>query len=70
MWNFTYFVILGVRTLSNLFKIFVVRYYYRYANSYSLISFVLVDGFFLGWLVYGNIIFYSEENNCNEIEET
>ena len=32
---------------------------------YSLITFVALDGFLLGWLIYGNIIFYSSDDDCD-----
>lgn len=70
MWNFVYFVILGIRTLSNLVKIHVIRNFRNHVTTYSLLSFVIIDGFFLGWLIYGNILFYSEENDCDQKEET
>lgn len=65
-----YFGILGVRSISNLMKIIIVRNYYRWASLYSIISFVIIDGFFLAWLIYGNVIFFSTPNNCGKIHET
>lgn len=49
-------------------KIYVIRYYYNYQNLFSILSFVILDGTFLIWLVYGNIIFYSSKNQCNAYE--
>lgn len=66
-WNFVYFVILGFRSLSNFVKIIFVRQFHRYANIYALFSLIIIDGFFLAWLIYGNVLFYSHENNCNAV---
>lgn len=67
-WCFVYFVILALRSLSNLAKIYIARNLPRYHNFYALASFVIMDGILLIWLIYGNIIFYSPENDCNTIE--
>ena len=37
---------------------------------FNLITFALVDGFILAWLIYGNILFYSEENKCSQDDNT
>ena len=33
-------------------------------------AFLTVDGSYLIWLIYGNVIFYSKENNCESIENS
>ena len=70
MWTIVYFVILGCRSLSNLVKIFLIRASSSIINRYSIISFVIIDGCLLAWLIYGNVIFYSDENNCKVIENS
>jgi hypothetical protein len=69
-WNLVYFILLALRSLANFAKIYVVRNFYAHSNAYSILSFVIIDGCFLGWIIYGNFIFYSSENRCNDIEET
>lgn len=69
-WSMIYFGVLAFRSVANLIKIVVVRQLFTYSNLYSIISLVLIDGFFLGWLIYGNIMFYSPQNNCNGIESS
>lgn len=64
-WTIVYFVILGVRSIANFLKIFVIRFWVQHLNRYSLWSFIIVDGTFLGWLIYGNFIFYSDANDCS-----
>ena len=29
-----------------------------------------IDGLMLGWIIYGNVLFYSKKNDCNKIEGT
>ena len=69
-WCVVYFVIMGLKSVSNLVRIAVIRYAHRQAAFYSISSFIIMDGAYLGWLIYGNIIFYSEENNCRSVEST
>ena len=66
-WCIIYFVILLLKSLGQGLKIIFIRYRRNWLSSYSLISFLVLDGFMLGWLVYGNIIFYSEADNCGVI---
>ena len=47
-----------------------MRNHHQYANHYSIISFLVLDGFILGWLIYGNILFFSKDNNCNKVEDS
>jgi hypothetical protein len=61
-WCFVYFLLLGARSLANLGKILIVRSRPEYAAVYSIASFVIIDGAFLIWLLYGNFIFYSANN--------
>jgi hypothetical protein len=69
-WCVIFFIILACKSLSNLFRIVMIRRFFRWAATYSIIQFVVVEGVYLVWLIYGNIIFYSKENNCNQIENT
>lgn len=65
-WNLVYFIILAARSLSHLFKIFLIRHRPQILGKYSLITFLIIDGTFLAWLIYGNVIFYSHDNNCDK----
>lgn len=67
-WCFVYFIITGVKSLNNLFKLYILRNFPQYGFKYQLISFLIIDGVFMLWLIYGNIIFYSDDNNCKDDE--
>ena len=58
-----------LRSLTNLARFIIVRDYYQYHGRFNLITFVVIDGFILGWLIYGNILLYSEENLCNKTDD-
>ena len=70
MWNLIYFIILGVKTVAHLFKIVIVRSWPRHLNRYSIATFLMADGTFIGWLIYGNILFYSKANNCGLLQNS
>ena len=63
-----YFLIVSMKSLVNLGKIPLVRRQSSYQGAYSLIAFLIVDGVYLAWLIYGNLLFYSKENNCETME--
>lgn len=69
-WNFVYFVIIALRSVSNLVRIYVVRHFFRYKNLYGILNFIIIDGAFLIWLIYGNMIFYSDLNDCGTKAES
>lgn len=66
-WCLYYFCFLAMRSLANYAKVALVRYYLpQHLNAYTLVSFVVIDGGFLLWLIYGNVLFYSSENQCKD----
>ena len=67
-WMMIYFLIVSMKSLVNLLKIPLVRSQSSYQGAYSLIAFLIVDGVYLAWLIYGNLLFYSKENNCETME--
>ena len=69
-WNIIYFALISLRSLSTLVKFYVNRDFYEYQGYYQLVNIFFVDGSFLGWLIYGNILFYSSRNDCALIENT
>ena len=42
----------------------------RYRLIYNLLTTVVIYLVMVGWLVYGNIIFFSDDNDCNLNPET
>ena len=67
-WCFTYVLIMGFRSLNNLFKLYVARHCFRFSFRYQVASFVLIDGLYVLWLVYGNLLFFSGANDCRADE--
>jgi hypothetical protein len=69
-WTVVYFIIIALRSIANLLRLYVVRHFFRYRNQYGVISFLIVDGAFLSWLFYGNFLFYSDLNDCQSNPDT
>jgi hypothetical protein len=65
MWLNVFFGVFGVRSASNLLKIWVIRHFYESVVVFDVLKLLFIDGFLIGWLVYGNQIYYSRQNNCN-----
>ena len=70
MWLEVFFALCGVRSLFQLFKIFVIRFYYQHRHAYEIVRMIVIDGLLILWLIYGNQIFYSKENDCQKNEHT
>eukprot|EP00347_Sterkiella_histriomuscorum_P003510 403364024 len=71
-WIMVYFSILGLRSASNLLRIYMIRnqFYQEQTNNFTILSFIVIDGFILGWLIYGNILFFSKNNNCYQLQDS
>lgn len=69
-WLQVFFILFGVRSFCNLMKIYVMRYMPRSGIRYEILKLVTIDGCLLGWLVYGNMIYFSEKNDCRRYEAT
>jgi hypothetical protein len=51
-------------------KIFVIRNFYQYQHAYEITRLVIIDGLLILWLIYGNQLYYSKENDCRANERT
>jgi hypothetical protein len=69
-WNLVYLLLLTLRSISSLIKLAIIRHFSWYSNYWTLGSYLFVDGSFLIWLIYGNILFYSSRNLCGTLPES
>lgn len=69
-WIAVYIGIISARTFANLFKITLMRRGVTWQGTYSIGVFLVFDGAFLGWLIYGNVIFWSKADNCNVVPDS
>ena len=70
MWLEGFLVLFTIRSFSILFKIFVIRNYYGMRSRYELARIVFIDSFIVGWLIYGNELYFSKQNDCGDKEST
>lgn len=63
-WLNVFFCIFGLRSFTQLAKIYVIRNFYSSVLYFDLMKLLLIDGFMIAWLAYGNHLYYSPKNNC------
>jgi hypothetical protein len=70
LWLMVYSGIFASRSVFALLKIPLIRRNVSWITTYSLITFIITDGAFLSWLIYGNVIFYEKANNCDSLPDS
>ena len=68
-WGLGLILIFAAFQISEIINIFVVQYFYSSRAYYNIVQIVLFSTVLFVWLVYGNIIYFSDENDCAENEE-
>ena len=53
-----------------LFGICIMKCNYRWLKNYSITNLVILIVSIIGWGVYGNVIFFSDKNECGDLDET
>ena len=48
----------------------VLRYYPGRRTHYNILTTVVVNALMVGWLIYGNMLYFSDKNNCLDDAET
>ena len=69
-WLDIFFLLFGLRSFGQLMKIYVIRNFYSRVVYFDVMKLVFIDGFLIGWLIYGNFLYYSPKNNCAAIADT
>ena len=69
-WLTVFFIAQLVLTISTYIEIELTRRAHPYSASYSVISFLVIYTFIIAWYIYGNDLWLSDKNNCDEIEGT
>lgn len=70
MWLNVFFGLFAFRSAAQLFKIWVIKYFYNHVLMFDIAKLVIIDSCMIGWLVYGNIIYYSKQNDCERVQGT
>ena len=53
-WLNVFFGVFGIRSFLQLVKLYFTRHFYRFEILFDIARIIIVDGFLIGWLVYGN----------------
>jgi len=69
-WLETFLLIFAARSFIQLLKIFFVKNCFSFRGAFDVFRLALIDGFLIGWLFYGNKLFYSERNDCGSHKDT
>ena len=69
-WLEVFFIGFAVKSVANVMKIVVIKSFRRKAFHYEVFKLIFVDGFMLGWLIYGNSIYFSKANDCDQNRNT
>jgi hypothetical protein len=51
-------------------QICVLRYWGRYRAYYNIGTVLFINVLMTAWLIYGNVLFYSDQNDCALIKGT
>ena len=69
-WLIGFTIIYFSRSTWQLIKIWVLTNFYEYKTWYDIMAFTVSNGVLVGWLIYGFVIFYSDANNCERVNDT
>jgi hypothetical protein len=70
MWTLVHLSLFMLNSLSKLLQICVIRYCYRFRVHYNIGSALVVNLTLAGWLIYGNVLYFSAKNDCADISGT
>lgn len=70
MWLEGFLLIFGVRAITHAINFCVIKYGYRYLGAYYIARLLIMHSITLGWLIYGNILYFSKENDCKQWDDT
>jgi hypothetical protein len=48
----------------------IYQFWIENSRKRAMLRVVLLDGILVGWLLYGNVLFYSEKNTCSQSNST
>ena len=69
-WLIVHISLFMANSFARLIMIGIVRHFNEYRVYYNVVSTLFINCLIVGWLLYGNKLWYSEENNCMELPET
>lgn len=59
MWNIVYISLFMLNSIAKLMQVIVIRYCIHFRARYTLSVMAIVNSTIIGWLIYGNVIYFS-----------
>ncbi len=70
MWCVVHISLFMANSVFKVGQICVLRYYGRYRVYYNIGTVLFINVLMTAWLIYGNVLFYSDKNDCAIIKGT
>jgi len=69
-WLIVFFIIWLSKSAVSLMKIPIIRNHPNSKIGFSTGIFLVMNGLLICWLVFGNVIWFSDDNNCGSVSDT
>ena len=69
-WLLVHISLFMANSVARFLLIIVVRHFNEYRVYYNIVSTLFINCLIVGWLIYGNILYFSDKNDCTEKPET
>ena len=69
-WLLVHISLFMANSVARFLMIVIVRHFDQYRVYYNIVSTMFINCLIVGWLIYGNILYFSNENDCLEKPET
>ena len=69
-WLVVHISLFMANSVARLIMVLVIRHFSTYRVYYNIVSTMFINCLIVAWLIYGNILYYSEDNDCMEKPET
>jgi len=69
-WLLVHISLFMANSIARFLLILVVRHFNEYRVYYNIVSTLFINCMIVGWLIYGNVLYFSDKNDCTEKPET
>ena len=69
-WLIVHISLFMANSIARLVMVLVIRHFSTWRVYYNIVSTMFINCMIVAWLIYGNILYYSEDNDCMEKPET
>ena len=69
-WLLVHISLFMANSVARLLMVVVISHFNSYRVYYNILSTMFINCLIVGWLIYGNVIYFSPQNDCMEKPET